>query len=59
MFLAILAAIPAIAAIFGVFKYWTQITVWLFKKTPEQKNEQIAADVQAKEDLVEKTGRPQ
>lgn len=55
---AILGSIASIAAIVGAIKYWSQLIVWLFKKSDDQKNQDIDSSVSQEEDSVNKGGRP-
>lgn len=58
MVTGILGAIAALGTIFGVFKYWTQISVWLFKKTDAEKAQDIDKDVQEEQGKVDAGQRP-
>ena len=58
MFASILGAIAGIAAIVGAIKYWSQLTVWLFKKSEDQKNQSIDQKVQDEQNQVDAGGRP-
>lgn len=55
----IIGAITALGGIFAVFKYWTQITVWLTTKSPEQKDQTIDQQEQDNKHKAEESGRPE
>lgn len=56
---AILAAIPAIAAIVGAIANLFSWVSRIFTKTPEEKSQQIIVDEQKKQSDIEKSGRPE
>lgn len=55
---AILAAIGSVASICGALYGAFKLAVWLGKKTPQQKKEEIDQKIVTEQEQVQQTGRP-
>lgn len=51
----VVAIAGAISALFGIYK----LTVWLIRKSPEQKAQDIAKDISKEQQGFKDTGRPE
>lgn len=54
----VLGAIAALGAIAGLVKWGGQLTVWLFRKAPASRSQEIDEKIQAEKHDVQNGGRP-